>query len=335
MKEGETMAFVRTVLGDIDPSDLGVTDAHDHLIRSGGEEVRENKNFLMDDVDAGTEELESFIDAGGRSMVCMDPIACGRNVPKMLEIAERVRGRGHVIMVTGFHKAAFYDTRTHWLNTVKSIEKIVDVCSLEIEVGMDTHSYNGPIVERVEAKAGAFKAGTGYASISPFERKALQIAALVQQRTGCPILTHTQLGTMGVESAELLTSFGATGDHVVLCHLQKNPDKYEYARVLDRGVNICFDGPDRAKYYPDGLLAENIKWLVDRGYQRQLLLSMDAGRVEYQTAYMARQGRGEVKGIKWLLTGFVPLLLEVGVSQEAVDDMLVHNPARILAFQSK
>ena len=101
------MAFVRTVLGDIDPGDLGVTDAHDHLIRSGGEEVRENRNFLMDSVAAGTRELVSFIEAGGKSMVCMDPIGCGRNVSKMLEIANQVRGRGHLIMVTGFHKAAF------------------------------------------------------------------------------------------------------------------------------------------------------------------------------------------------------------------------------------
>ena len=327
------MAFIRTVLGDIDPKDFGACDAHDHLIRSGGEEVRENKNFLMDSVSAATKEFQQFLDAGGKSMICMDPIGCGRNVPKMLEVANSFKNKGHFVMVTGFHKAAFYDTRTHWLNTVKDMDKIVEFCSLEVEEGMDKHSYNGPIVERVSAKAGAVKAGTGYANIAPFEKKALQVAAEVQKRTGCPISTHTQLGTMGVETATLLKGFGADLSHTLLCHLQKNPDRYEYKRVLDLGVSICFDGPDRVKYYPDSTLADNIKWLVDLGYQKQLLLSMDAGRVEYQTAYMEEQKRGFVKGIKWLLEGFVPILKGVGVSQEAIEDMLVHNPARLFSFK--
>jgi len=30
------MSFVRTLLGDISPQELGVCNAHDHVIRSGG-----------------------------------------------------------------------------------------------------------------------------------------------------------------------------------------------------------------------------------------------------------------------------------------------------------
>ena len=36
------MAFIETVLGKIDPSNIGKTDAHDHLIRKGGVEVITN-----------------------------------------------------------------------------------------------------------------------------------------------------------------------------------------------------------------------------------------------------------------------------------------------------
>ena len=48
----------------------------------------------MDDLDAAKREFAAFLKAGGRTMVCMDPIGCGRNVPKMLELAESFRGRG-------------------------------------------------------------------------------------------------------------------------------------------------------------------------------------------------------------------------------------------------
>ena len=33
--KGVTMAFVRTILGDVDPASLGVVNCHDHLIRVG------------------------------------------------------------------------------------------------------------------------------------------------------------------------------------------------------------------------------------------------------------------------------------------------------------
>lgn len=57
------MAFIRTVLGDIKPEELGVCDSHEHLIRSGGEEVRENADFLMDSVDAAKREFDYWLKA--------------------------------------------------------------------------------------------------------------------------------------------------------------------------------------------------------------------------------------------------------------------------------
>nr|WP_158441700.1 hypothetical protein [Mycoplasmoides pneumoniae] len=39
--------FVRTVLGDIDPKDLGICDCHDHLIKNCGPEAKEHPDFVM------------------------------------------------------------------------------------------------------------------------------------------------------------------------------------------------------------------------------------------------------------------------------------------------
>jgi len=325
------MSFVRTLLGDISPQELGVCNAHDHVIRSGGEEVREDIDFLLDSVEASKRELEYWVEAGGKSVFDMNPIGCGRNVPKNLEIAEALRGKCHIIQTTGFQKSGFYCTRTHWLNTVKDINKIVDVLAAEIDEGLDLHSYNGPIVERVKAKAGVIKAGTSYAAINKFELRALQAAALTQQRTGCPISVHTQQGTMALEVANHLKAFGADLSHVAICHVQKNPDKYYHREVMNTGAYICYDGPDRVKYYSDSVHAENLKWLVDRGFQKQILLSMDAGRASYQRAYMELKGK-ETLGMAYLLQRFVPLLREVGVSEDAIQDMLVNNPAKAFSF---
>jgi phosphotriesterase-related protein len=328
------MSFIRTLLGDISPQELGVCNAHDHILRSGGEEVKEDADFMLDSVDASKKEMSYWLAAGGKSVIDMNPIACGRNVPKTLEVAEAFRGKAHIVMTTGFQKSGFYCTRTHWLNTIKDMDKIVELLAAEIEIGLDKHSYNGPVVERVSAKAGIIKAGTSYSSINSFELRALQAAALTQKKTGCPISVHTQQGTMAMEVVENLTKFGADLTHVALCHVQKNPDKYHHLELMRTGANICYDGPDRAKYFPDSYHAENIKWLVEKGFQKQILLSMDAGRASYQRAYMELKGK-LAHGVAYLLDRFVPLLRSVGVPEDAITDMLVRNPARVFSFITK
>ena len=43
------MTFVRTVLGDIDPSELGVTYAHEHVVIDGGRPVLMDPDFDLGD----------------------------------------------------------------------------------------------------------------------------------------------------------------------------------------------------------------------------------------------------------------------------------------------
>ena len=320
--------MIRTIMGDIVPDQLGICDFHDHLIRSGGAEINITMDYLMDSLHAAAEELDDFIHAGGGAMVCMDPIGCGRDVAKMLELAKMFAGRAHLIMCTGFHKGTLYDQRHHWLMTSRE-EQAVDLIAAEIETGMDIHSYNGPIVERVEAKAGIIKAGASYQAILPFEQKALRIAALVQRRTGAPISVHTQQGTMGSEIIAILRKADANLEKVVLCHVQRIPDFHYLASLMDMGANLSFDGIDRPEWGTDEILAKLIFRLIEAGYGEKIVLAMDAGRNTFQKGYMQEKDQ-VAKGISYLLTSFVPLLFSLGLAQPAVDRLLVHNPRRIL-----
>ncbi len=324
------MKIVRTVLGDIDPKGLGVTDCHEHLVRSGGEEVRIDKDFLLDSVEKSIEEVTRFLEAGGKTIVTMDPIGCGRNVPKMMKIAEHFEGRAHILMTTGFHKGEFYDNRMSWLMTC-DIEKVAEMLSKEVTEGLDIHSYNGPIVERCSAKAGTVKVGTSYSVISPFEQRAIQAAALTHLATGVPIITHTQLGTMALETIAEFKKHGIDAEKLIISHVQKNPDHLYHEKVWAAGSTICYDGPDRVKYYTDETIAKLIAGGVAKGYQKQIILSMDAGRASYQTAH----AKGAANGIDYMLTRFVPILKEVGISDSALEDILIHNPARVLSFIPK
>ena len=61
---------------------------------------------------------------------------------------------------------------------------------------------------------------------------------------------------------------------------------------------------------------------------------MDAGRASYQRAYMELKGK-ETPGVAYLLNRFVPLLRKIGIAENAIQDMLIHNPARIFSFIEK
>ena len=320
---------IRTVLGDVPASEIGVTDSHDHLIRSGGPEILVSPEFLMDDTEAAKKEFGAWLAAGGKTMICMDPIGCGRNVPKMLEVAEAYRGRGHILMTTGFQKGSNYDPRTSFLATV-DLEKIVAMMTAEIEVGMDRHSYNGPVVERMNARAGLIKAGVSYRLITHLEQKALAVAARTQAETGCPISVHTDYGSMGPELLDQIEKNGGQAEHTVICHVQRNPDRYYYMKLLDRGVNLCFKESNKAAYRPDCQIAENLVWLADKGYADQLLLGMDGGQKPALSAYM--EPRGQANGIDYMLRSFVPQLKWTGMSEENLQKILVTNPGRVFSM---
>lgn len=89
---------------------------------------------------------------------------------------------------------------------------------------------------------------------------------------------------------------------------------------------------DRAKYYPDSVHVDNLKWLIEHGYQKKILLSMDAGRASYQKYHMAKLGK-EANGISYLITRFTDEMREAGISDEAIQDLLINNAAKAFAFK--
>ena len=83
------MSFIRTVLGDIAPDDLGVCYAHEHIIIDASYTTVVDAGFLIDDVDAASRELAEFHQLGGCSVIDSMPCDCGRNVMKLAEVSRR------------------------------------------------------------------------------------------------------------------------------------------------------------------------------------------------------------------------------------------------------
>jgi phosphotriesterase-related protein len=313
--------FVRTVLGDIAPEELGVCYSHEHIVIAPSFTTVQNPEFRHDEVEPIVQELLEFHQSGGRAMVDSMPCDSGRDVRRLAEISRR--SGVHIVCPTGLHLEKYYDPG-HW-GSFYSAAELVALFVAEIVEGVDAHDYNGPIVQRTPHRAGLIKVASGRDRLSAREQKVFSAAAEVHRRTGCPILTHTEQGTAALEQVTVLREQGATLDHVVLSHLDRNLNLEHHREVLRTGVRLEYDSAFRWEG-PENPTLELVLQLAPE-FPSQILLGMDAARRTYWKHF------GGAPGLTFLLTTMREALLARGLSEELWHRIMVRNPAETYRFR--
>jgi len=310
------MAEVVTVMGPIKPSDLGETDAHDHLfLRSPALPGQE-----FDDVDHAIEEVSGAARVGLKAIVEVTPIGLGRN-PAGMRAVSTATGV-HIIGATGYHRDAHYP-EGHWIRQA-SVELLAERILADLQRGMDPDGWETE-AQLDPARAGVIKAGASYQRISRLEEHRLIAAAIGSRETGAPILVHTEIGTCGHEIIDLLLREGVKVDRIILGHLDRNPDFELHAEIASRGVTLEYDTPGRIKYRPDSQLLDLIASMTEAGHGGRLLLGLDLGQRDYHRAY------GGGPGLSYLMHVFAPRLRK-RIGDAAVRNILVDNAAGAFAM---
>ena len=299
------MSVVRTIRGDIPPSELGPCDAHEHLFL----ETPAQPGDDFTDVGKAIEEVRTLAAAGARALVDWTPLGLGRSLEGLRAVSEATGL--HVIGATGLHRDAHY----------------VDGDPFREEPA-------GRLAERFVADltaatpAGVVKVGASYHVVKPFERKAFAAAAEAHRLTGAPVCVHTEHGTMGLALVELLGELGVGAASIVLAHLDRNPDAGEHAETAATGAWLQLDGPGRTKYHPDSTILKLMADLAERGFANRLLLGGDTGRRSMFRAY------GGGPGLDHVFARCKPRL-ERELGPELSEQIFVANPARAFAFDPR
>jgi phosphotriesterase-related protein len=314
---------IRTVLGDVEPDRLGVTFAHEHLLMTGGWPVMNEPDYRLDSVERAVEEVQPALAAGLGAVVEMTPNGFGRSARGLQEVSRRTGL--HVVATTGLHKVGYY-ADNHWLHRYTA-EQIARLLVDEIALGMDENNLEGPLIDRTDARAGVVKVATSYHRPGRSLDKLIAAVGEAHRRTGVPVATHNDKGTFGHQLLDLLAAAGVPERHVILGHIDHNPDPAVLAELAGRGAYLAFDRPGRIKYAPDSDTVELMAALAERGHGDRLLLGSDLARRSYWTTL------GGGPGLAYLLTTFLPRL--VGTSLEPVArQALTSNAARALTFAS-
>lgn len=316
------MSFVRTVLGDVAPEQLGVCYAHEHVIIDPSFTTHANPEFELSDVGRAAGELREFYEAGGRAMIDSMPCDSGRNVVKLAELSRQ--SGVHLIAPTGLHLAKYYDPG-HWGNRYTEAE-LAALFVADLTEGIDAHDYNGPLVRRTAHRAGVIKIATER-TFTTREERIFAAAAEAHRRTGAPILTHTEQGELGLQQVERLRAAGVDLRHVCLSHLDRRPDVAYHREILASGVRVEYDSAFRWKPEQGNPTRDLVAALIGE-FPNQIMLGMDAARRAYWRCY------GGSPGLGYLLTTFAQELRVVGLTDAQLRNIFVTTPAATYAFNA-
>ena len=124
---------------------------------------------------------------------------------------------------------------------------------------------------------------------------------------------------------DLFESEAVDPARVIIGHCDENADIRQLTALGERGAYIQFDVIGKSHWLLDATRVELLVALVERGYDRRLLLGSDRCRLSE-----LKVGGGP--GYAHVLRNFIPRLRERGFSDVLLHRILVDNPCRALSL---
>ncbi len=345
------MSYIQTATGRIDPSALGFTLMHEHILWDQScyhepvDETDPENAFLlrkicMEDLglirqhmhahrdntihtDPGlsAREIALFAANGGKSFVDCSVYGCGRYPAVAREVSEKTGV--NIIVGTGFYIGGSAPEVENMSAKEKEALMLKD-----LTVGMDD----------TDVKAG-YMGELGVSEDFPrCEADTLTAAGRVQAQTGAAVIIHQPgMKKYGHKILDILENNGCNLKKVQLSHCDPLLPDLEYLRSLaDRGATLCFDqfalefhleiAGYQGFWLPrDADRIKAIARLCQLGYSRQVTMSMD---LCFKVNYVTYGGYG----YRYIPKTIVPLLKEAGVTDEQIRAITVETPARLLSI---
>jgi predicted metal-dependent phosphotriesterase family hydrolase len=309
------MAHVQTVLGPIDPGELGFTLPHEHT-QIALWQIPDRWDYwqLTRDQPLILDELAAYREAGGRSLVDLTLPGVGRDPAWLTEVA-RASGL-NIVMGCGWYRGAYYPAEA--LIDRRSVDSLADDLVAEATAGVGESGVRPGIIGEI---------GTDKPWLSAQEERVHRAAARAARRTGLAITTHGVLSAVGLDQLRIFEEEGADPTRVVIGHADSFPVLEHHLAIVERGASVEFDflgmSFNAVERHGEGRVIDLLCELLARGHVERVLLSQDVCNDSQLTRY-------EGNGYTYLARTFLPRLREVGVSEAEIETMTVANPRRIL-----
>ncbi|XP_066484695.1 phosphotriesterase-related protein isoform X1 [Tiliqua scincoides] len=342
---------VQTVLGLIEPSQLGCTMTHEHLTMnysccyypppSGQEALStqpiEMKNLfwlkqnpyshkenllLCQEIEAVKEELLHYKASGGRTIVENTTTGIKRDVKTLKRLAEETGV--HIVAGAGFYVDATHSAETRAM----TVEQLTEVIVNEVLQGADGTNIKCGVIGEI---------GCSW-PLTESENKVLQATAHAQSQLGCPVIIHPgRSSDSPFQIIRIMQEAGADVSKTVMSHMDRTIfDEKKLLEFAQLGCYLEYDlfGTEFIIYQmnPDiDMPSDNerilrVRMLIDEGYEDRVVVAHDV-----HTKNRLKKYGGH--GYSHILENIVPKMLVRGISQNKIDKLLIANPKQWLTFK--
>jgi len=342
---------IRTVTGEISPSDCGITLPHEHLLFDLSSwcplpteatrialaeapvsieilgELRRDASLSRDnvrqlDVELAIRELMHYRRAGGSTLVDVTSIGLGRD-PMALRAISQATGV-NVVMGCGYY---FESPQLQYLRN-QTIEQIQATIERDLVEGISNTGIRSGIIGEI---------GTS-GPLTETEERVLRAAARAQLRTHAAISVHPDAFYQGREHTirhilDILIEEGVPLNKVIICHIDDTGFNLDFQRSLMEqdafveydsfGSEIYFDSMNAHEAH-DSQRVDAVLKLAEEGFASHLLLSHDVCFKIHLKKYGGY-------GYDHILRHILPMMRRKGIREKDIDLMMVKNPATVLA----
>lgn len=335
--------MVQTVRGLIDPSELGPTLMHEHVVcdftptarrpEEPAEITLENVwemnynwfeapgNRWLLDREVAVREMDRMVKDGGRSVVEVSTHPMVLDPEGLLEVSQRTDV--HIVRGCGRYLDEFMNPA--------DLERSVD--DLAADIVTDIREGAG----EVGVRAGIIgEIGCSW-PWTEAEKRSMQAAVIAQQETGAALSIHPGRDAQApFEIATFLASAGVDFSRTIMDHIDRRLFETEsILHLAETGCVLEFDvfGWETSFFVhgvdldlsSDGVRVSAIRALIDAGHLEQVVIAHD---ICQRTRQMEFGGHG----YGHIYRNIVPMMGRRGITEEQIDRILVQNPARLLSF---
>jgi len=334
----------QTVLGVIDPNDIGPTSMHEHVLCDirppdwrdiddhGIEltlanhwpidygEVDAPGNLVLDSQIVAVSELRKMRKEGGRTLV---EVSCGGLTPDPKGL-QRVSQDSdvHIVMGCGHYVHDYQDESVADASIDTLAQEMID----QIFVGAWDTDIRAGIIGEIGCQ-------------SPWtdqEKKVMAAAVEAMNATGAALCIHPgREDDQPQEVAEFVKKRGGDMSRLIISHVDRTIfDEERMFRLADTGCVIEFDlfGMETSYYKWSDIDMPNdavrLKWIrkiLDRGHKDQVVIAQD---ICYRTRLSMFGGHG----YGHIFRNVLPMMERRGFSQSEINQIIIGTPKRLLTF---
>jgi phosphotriesterase-related protein len=305
-KNNSLRGKIVTVLGPIEPEQFGKTLPHEHMMVDfiGADKVSKDRYDAEEVYQTMLPYFQEIKSQSVQGFVDCTPMFLGRD-PLILKRLAQATGI-HILTNTGMYKEPYLPKYAFQQTADQLAEQWIN----EIERG----------IEGSDIHAGFIKIAIHKEELKPIQQKIVRAACKTHNTTGATIACHSGYGPGVLQMLKIMKEEGTPSHALVVVHANSEKDLSYHYKIAEQGAWIEYD--NIGKWEPEKHL-NTIKELIDRGFQNQILLSMDSGWYRVGELH-----GGKINDYKYLFGEFVPKMRDFGFDERIINKITINNPAQ-------